>query len=250
MTMTDFSYQLYSSRKFGPLDATLEMVAQCGYKQVEAYSGLYEDLDRLERILAENNLIMPTGHFDLSLIENTPAQAINIANRLGMNAIIVPFLNQEERPSDAHGWVRFSNRLVELAKPVLDAGLTFAWHNHEFEFNAVDGNNKPLDFILEDGNGVSLELDLAWVAVGGENPVEWIKKYGSRLVCVHLKDIAPNSDCESEDGWADVGYGTMDWAGIMNAVRTTNCRYFIMEHDNPTDDMRFAQRSINAASHF
>ena len=66
--MTKFSYQLYSSRKFGPIESTLEMVSQCGYRQVEAYGGLYADLDRLERALGVNSLVMPTGHFDLSMI--------------------------------------------------------------------------------------------------------------------------------------------------------------------------------------
>ena len=59
MKMTDFSYQLYSSRKFGPLEATLEMVEKFGYKQVQAYGGLYEDLPRLEKALANKNLTMP-----------------------------------------------------------------------------------------------------------------------------------------------------------------------------------------------
>ena len=99
--MTDFSYQLYSSRNFGPLEVTLEMVAKCGYKQVEAYGGLYEDLDRLEKALAANGLRMPTGHFDLTLVEETPSKAIEIAKRLGMTAVIVPFLNPDDRPADA-----------------------------------------------------------------------------------------------------------------------------------------------------
>ena len=248
--MTKFSYQLYSSRKFGPIESTLEMVSQCGYRQVEAYGGLYGDLDRLERALAVNSLVMPTGHFDLSMIEQTPNQAIEIAKRMGMTSVIVPFLNLDDRPADAKGWQKFSDQLSEVAKPILDAGLTFAWHNHDFEFNALDSGEMPLEFILRDENGVSLELDLAWVVVGGESPSEWVKKYADRLVSVHLKDIAPKGECVSEDGWADVGHGTMDWSIIMDAVMKTQCKYFVMEHDNPNDDIRFAERSITAANKF
>ena len=248
--MTKFSYQLYSSRKFGPIENTLEMVSQCGYRQVEAQGGLYEDLDRLERALGVNSLVMPTGHFDLSMIEQTPNQAIEIAKRMGMTSVIVPFLNLDDRPADAKGWQKFSDQLSEVAKPILDAGLTFAWHNHDFEFNALDSGEMPLEFILRDKNGVSLELDLAWVVVGGESPSEWVKKYADRLVSVHLKDIAPKGECVSEDGWADVGHGTMDWSIIMDAVMKTQCKYFVMEHDNPNDDIRFAERSITAANKF
>ncbi len=248
--MTKFSYQLYSSRKFGPIESTLEMVSQCGYRQVEAYGGLYADLDRLERALGVNSLVMPTGHFDLGMIEQTPNQAIEIAKRMGMTSVIVPFLNLDDRPTDANGWQKFSDQLSEVAKPILDAGLTFAWHNHDFEFNALDSGEMPLEFILRDENGVSLELDLAWVVVGGESPSEWVKKYADRLVSVHLKDIAPKGECVSEDGWADVGHGTMNWSLIMDAVRKTQCKYFVMEHDNPNDDSRFAERSIAAANKF
>ena len=248
--MTKFSYQLYSSRKFGPIESTLEMVSQCGYRQVEAYGGLYGDLDRLERALGVNSLVMPTGHFDLSMIEQTPNQAIEIAKRMGMTSVIVPFLNLDDRPTDAKGWQKFSDQLSEVAKPILDAGLTFAWHNHDFEFNALDSGEMPLEFILSDENGVSLELDLAWVVVGGESPSKWVKKYADRLVSVHLKDIAPKGECVSEDGWADVGHGTMDWSIIMDAVLKTQCKYFVMEHDNPNDDIRFAERSITAANKF
>ena len=99
-------------------------------------------------------------------------------------------------------------------------------------------------------NDLLLELDLAWIAVGEESPVEWVKKYANILVSVHLKDIAPKGECLSEDGWADIGHGTMNWAETMDAVRKTKCVYFVMEHDNPSDDMRFAQRSIAAAKKF
>jgi sugar phosphate isomerase/epimerase len=193
---------------------------------------------------------MPTGHFDLSMIEQTPNQAIEIAKRMGMTSVIVPFLNLDDRPADAKGWQKFSDQLSEVAKPILDAGLTFAWHNHDFEFNALDSGEMPLEFILRDENGVSLELDLAWVVVGGESPSEWVKKYADRLVSVHLKDIAPKGECVSEDGWADVGHGTMNWSIIMDAVMKTQCKYFVMEHDNPNDDIRFAERSITAANKF
>ena len=59
---------------------------------------------------------------------------------------------------------------------------------------------------------------------------------------------ASHSGCEKdEDGWADVGHGVMDWTAIMAALRKTNARWFVMEHDNPKDHSRFASRSIETA---
>jgi len=50
-----------------------------------------------------------------------------------------------------------------------------------------------------------------------------------------------------EDGWADVGHGILPWEDLLATARTkTAARYFIAEHDNPSDITRFARRSIEA----
>ena len=78
----------------------------------------------------------------------------------------------------------------------------------------------------------------------GKNLIEaWLKRYGDRIVAAHVKDIAgPPTD--PEDGWADVGHGKLDWAAIVPALRATKARYWIVEHDKPSDASRFARRSI------
>jgi hypothetical protein len=39
----------------------------------------------------------------------------------------------------------------------------------------------------------------------------------------------------------------VDWKGLMVALRGTGAKHFIMEHDNPSDDARFARRSLASA---
>ena len=41
--MPDISYQLYSSRNFGPLSKTLSMLSEAGYQYVEGYGGIFDD---------------------------------------------------------------------------------------------------------------------------------------------------------------------------------------------------------------
>ena len=49
--MTDFSYQLYSSRNFQPLEATLTMVAKAGYTAVEGYgNGRRLEVNEVKRV--------------------------------------------------------------------------------------------------------------------------------------------------------------------------------------------------------
>lgn len=249
--MTDFSYQLYSSRNFGPLADTLKMVADLGYKQVEGYGGLYANLDQLEQLkadLAANGLHMATGHFGLDMVRDESARVLEIAKEMNIEGIFVPAIPGDQRTKDAAGWRALGVELAKAGQPYWDAGLTFGWHNHAFEFVETETGEMPLDLILEGSDILALELDVAWVEKGNQDPLKWIEKYKSRIVAAHVKDIAQAGECEDEDGWADVGHGVMDWPAIMTALRGTNAKWFVMEHDNPNDDARFAKRSIEAAN--
>ena len=251
--MTDFSYQLYSSRNFGPLGDTLRMVADLGYTQVEGYGGLYIDEEAVAALkagLAETGLTMPTGHFSLAQVEGDPAGTVAIALALDAKAVMVPHIGPEDRASDAAGWRAFGKRLAKAGQPFWDVGMAFGWHNHDFEFQALPDGEIPLELILAGDDRLALELDVAWCVVAGQEPLDWIAGYKNRLIASHIKDIAPKGEATDEDGWADVGHGTMDWSGLMTALRATKCQYFVMEHDNPSDDKRFATRSIASAKTF
>ena len=245
--MRDFSYQLYSSRNFGPLPDTFAMLAETGYAIVEGYGALYAEdagVDTIRAALDATGLRMPTAHFGIDMLTRTPERAIAVARKLGVEAVFAPYLAAEDRPSDAAGWAAFGKRLAEAGKPVLDAGLSFGWHNHDFEFQSLGGDDLPIDLILQGSDDIMLELDLAWVAVGGHDPVAWIGKYSDRILSAHIKDIAPKGENTDEDGWADVGHGTMDWPAIFAALDRSKTAYHIIEHDNPSDDRRFAARSL------
>ena len=244
--MTAISYQLYSSRNFPPLEDTLARLAALGYKTVEGFGGLYSDMDAVKALRAAldaNGLAMRSSHIGLDLVEGDPAQTLEIAKTLGMKEVYVPFLQPDDRPTDAAGWRAIGARLVEAGKPLRDAGLTFGWHNHAFEFEALPTGELPMDLMLAD-NDLSFEFDVAWAVVAGANPLDTIGIYGSRITAAHVKDRAPAGENANEDGWADVGHGTLDWATLMSALRTAGCANFVMEHDNPSDDQRFASRAF------
>ena len=124
------------------------------------------------------------------------------------------------------------------------AGLVFGWHNHDFEFFALPDGSVPQDHIFAGGPDLSWEADIAWVIRGGADPFAWIQKYGSRITAVHVKDIAPAGEATDEDGWADVGHGTVAWGDLAKALAGTPATHFIVEHDNPKDITRLATRSI------
>jgi sugar phosphate isomerase/epimerase len=243
------SYQLYSSRNFPPLSDTLTMLAGLGYQDVEGYGGLYADDAKLADIAAglkATGLKMPTAHFGLDMLEGDPAQALKIARVLGIKRIYCPYLMPADRPTDGPGWRAFGARLETVGRPIKAAGIGFGWHNHDFEFVATPDGAIPQAEIMAGGPSLEWEIDVAWVIRGGADPIQWIRRYGPRITAAHVKDIAPAGQNTDEDGWADVGHGTVPWASIMAALRAVGCKHFVMEHDNPSDHARFAKRSILA----
>jgi sugar phosphate isomerase/epimerase len=247
----DWSFQLYSARNFQPWSGVLKLVAEAGYRQVEGFGGVYSDAAALRAELDSNGLTMPTGHFSLDMLETDLDGACRIAHALGMTMIICPHIAAELRPGDAAGWRDFAERLARAGAAVNAQGYQFAWHNHDFEFAALPDGSTPMEHVLAAAPDIGWEIDVAWLIRGGADPRSWIDRAGRRIVAVHVKDIARPGQGEAEDGWSDVGHGTVDWPGLIAALGTrSTARYYVMEHDNPADVGRFARRSIEAARAF
>ncbi len=244
----EFSFQLYSARNFLPWEQILKTVSDLGYSQVEGFGGVFEEPDTFRAQLDAVGLTMPSGHFSIDALEKDFDRVIEQSEKLGINAIYCPFLEEGSRPEDSAGWTVFAKRLAAINTAVKATGRRFGWHNHHFEFLPLADGALPQDIILQQAPDIDWEADIAWIIRGGGDPLEWIERYGSRISAVHVKDIAPTGSYEDEDGWADVGHGIVAWRNIMRALKeNSTALYYVMEHDNPNDFERFAKRSIIAA---
>ncbi|MDF1777788.1 MAG: sugar phosphate isomerase/epimerase [Rhizobiaceae bacterium] len=241
----DYSFQLYSARNFLPWDAVLERVAELGYKQLEGFGGVYENPEQFRAKMDKLGLTMPTGHFSLDALENNFDLVSDQVDKLGVQKIYCPYLAEDERPTDSAGWKNFAQRLAAVGAKAKAKGHGFGWHNHHFEFETLADGGIPQAILLDEAPDIEWEADIAWILRGGGDPLDWIERYGARITSVHVKDIAPSGQCEDEDGWADVGHGIVAWKNIMRALKQhSNTVYYVMEHDNPSNYERFAQRSI------
>ena len=244
--MSEFSYQMYSSRNFPPLADTFAMLSEAGYSQVEGFGSLFDSEEQIAntvRSLEAHGLTMPTAHVGWPMI-NEQKLISKAAEAFGWKAVFVPFIMPEDRPTDAEGWRAVGVKVQEDTAYLRDLGLDTGWHNHDFEFIALPDGTFPIEALLDGGADLKCELDIAWVQMARQEPVAWIEKLGDRVLAAHIKDIAPVGENDDEDGWADVGHGIVDFAPIASALAKTPCSYLVMEHDNPNDHKRFATRSI------
>jgi sugar phosphate isomerase/epimerase len=239
------SYQLYSARNHGSLDSTLAELHAIGFRRVEGYQGLFEDVDALERSLDTHKLTMPSSHMALDLLEADPDKAIAIARQLGIDSVFAPHLEEQHRPSDAAGWRALAARLSAVAKRLADAHIAFGWHNHDFELVKTTDGVVPLTEMLAHAPDILWQADLAWVQRAGADASALLDAHADQLASVHVKDIAPAGECVDEDGWADPGEGVMDWNALL--TRSKQCErdvFYVAEHDKPSDAARFARRAF------
>ncbi len=242
--MTQFAYQLYGSRNFTPWASVFDLLASLGYASVEGFGPLYDTVDDTAAQLKSAGLTMPSAHLSLDMLEQEPERVTALIAALDIKSVYCPYLDENLRPTSVSGYVALGERLEKAGAVVRDAGCGFGWHNHDFEFKALEDGSMPLQRIFEGGPSLEWEADLAWVARGGADPMAWVDRYADRITAVHIKDIAPEGEAMDEDGWADVGQGVLDWKAWLPVLQAMPIKHFVMEHDNPSDQTRFAKNAI------
>jgi sugar phosphate isomerase/epimerase len=241
----DYSYQLYSARNEASLDDTLKTLKSLGYSQVEGWGGQFGDPAALAQSLKNAGLTMPTAHMGYSQLQDTDA-VLKVVDTVGIQTVFCPAPPSEEYRSGGGDWQGFAEGLAKIAAAFKAAGKGFGYHNHHWEFGKVNGKT-PIEMILDASPDTQWEMDLAWVVKANEDPIAWMDRLGSRITAVHVKDIAPAGEALDEDGWADVGQGTLNWKQLLADIKSkTRATYFVAEHDKPSDAIRFARRSMEA----
>jgi sugar phosphate isomerase/epimerase len=127
-----------------------------------------------------------------------------------------------------------------------DAGLRFAYHNHNFEFMPLDGGTM-FDILVQDTDPalVGFELDVYWTQYAGVDPVATIKRLAGRVPLLHAKDMSegePRTD-------APVGEGILPWGDIISASEAAGVEYYIVEQDHPRNPLRDTAQSLQNLRH-
>lgn len=246
--MSNISFQLYSARNFPPLGDVFALLARIGYRNVEAFGGLFSDPATLQADLEKHGLAMPTAHFSLEQLRDRE-KTLGIARQLGIKTLYCPAIPHEKWKQPEKDWISLAAELAELGKVYKGEGFGFGWHNHHFEFWPTASGRLPMDILLDGAPDIDWEMDVAWIVRGGQDPKKWIAEHGHRVNAIHVKDIAPEGQAEDEDGWADVGYGILNWPELSSLIKSgTRTEYLVMEHDNPNNLERFASRSFGTVS--
>lgn len=245
--MPELTLQLYSARNT-PLHDALKIVADAGYTSVEAYADNFKDTAEFKTALASHGLKLASAHISLDELQSNIDETMPMLSSFGASHVVCPYLVPEQRPSDKSAWIALAQTLSKINETLSANGFTFAWHNHDFEFEALPGGEIPMQLLMDNAQNMHWEFDIGWVVRAGANVNQWLEQYASRVSAIHLKDVAAPGKCTDEDGWADVGHGVIDWSTLLGNIKKTPAKHFIVEHDNPSDLKRFAQNSLNSVN--
>ena len=105
-----------------------------------------------------------------------------------------------------------------------------AYHNHNFEFEAVNGTKRGLDILLNntDPSLVHFEMDLYWVVRGGGDPIALFQQHPGRFVMWHIKDM----DKKTSTLNTEIGTGTIDFVKIFQYHTLAGEQQSFMEQEN------------------
>ena len=227
--------QMYTLRDHGTLDDQLSAVQAAGVTAVETVGMQDSTAEDLSAKLQEYGIEAISTHAQLADLRADTQAVIDFNKAIGNDVITVPYLAEEDRPADAAGWTALGEELAALSETLEAADMTLAYHNHDFEMVEFDGRT-ALEIMMEAaGEDVMAELDLAWVARGGLDPVEYLGRFDDRVFAIHAKDNAPEGEAEDERGFKALGEGTLDWAAILPAAEEAGAQWYIIEHDQPLD---------------
>ncbi|CAN5137197.1 sugar phosphate isomerase/epimerase [soil metagenome] len=225
--------QLYTVRGAMATDfhGTLARVAAVGYREVEFAGYFGRSAEDVRTVLVEVGLVAPAGHFSLNDLERRWNETVAFAAAVGHEYVVLPW-HRAERRRNLADYRQLARLCNDFGARCRDAGLTFAYHNHDFEFIPMEGVI-PYDVLTEetDPELVKLELDLYWIRKGGQDALRYFARYPGRFPAVHLKDSAGPPD----ERMVEVGSGVIDWKAILGAREQAGIRHLFVEHDNPAD---------------
>lgn len=158
-----------------------------------------------------------------------------------------PVIGLGSAPGDVRASVAelraFFDSLRAPAQKIRDAGLRFAYHNHNFEFEPIEGV-RFFDILLSDYPEFDFILDTYWVRYAGCDTSEYIRRIGEakRMQCIHFKDMKT----EPKGDICPCGAGITDFAPIVRLCTSLGIENALVEQDNaPALGDEFAQMKFS-----
>lgn len=221
--------QLYSVRVEMNQDAkgTLAKLAKMGYNQIESarsQKGLYYGLSpkEMKQTCMDLGMSLRSGHVH---VDKEWLKTIDQAAEAGQEYLICSTMPTSGQT--VSNYTEVADAFNKAGEQCKNKGIKFGYHNHEYEFDMVDGQIL-YNILLKNTQAdlVHMELDLGWVIAAGKRPLDYFNQFPGRFPLWHLKDMNLTEKKSTE-----FGKGSLDIAGMLKNYKKSGLQYFFIEQE-------------------
>ena len=212
-------------------DTTLSRLSAMGVDTVQI-SGIGDiPAEDQKEVLDKYNMKVCVTHKGLDRMENDLAGLIREHKIIGCDALGLGSMPGDARNSEK-ALRAFIDKTAKIGETLRDNGMTFNYHNHDFEFHKLPGTDKTImDLLLEETDPELFHFipDVAWIHYGGYDPVEILTKMQGRVKVIHFKDYI--IDDAGERKFVSLGKGKVDLKACYDAACRLDMPYIMYEQD-------------------
>lgn len=226
--------QLYTLRDFiqtaPDFDATLSRLKGWGVTdvQISAIGDIPADIQR--DILEKNGMRVCVTHKSLDRMQNDLPGLIAEHKTIGCDALGLGSMPERFRGTAEN--VRAFIKIADgIGKELKKHGMTFHYHNHDFEFQPLDDGRTAMDVLLEETDPETFFFipDVMWIRYAGADPVEVLQKMKGRVKVAHFKDYIRTEAGERK--FVALGEGITPLKACYDAACALEIPYLMYEQD-------------------
>jgi sugar phosphate isomerase/epimerase len=223
-------------------DGTLAHVAKMGYDDVEllwSFGNFGRSAAQVREALDRNGLKAPSAHMNAATIFVGWERSLEVAHRLGHEYLIVPsFTPETDNTLDA--WREWADHFNKAGAAARRANIWLAFHNEPDHMRPI-GGSVPYDVFVErsDPSVVRLQLDVGNMAMGGGDPLAYLRRFRNRYWSFHLKDVLRDRSRDTE-----MGAGTLDFKKLLAEVPDLDAKPCYVEQEGASDPMASARKNV------
>lgn len=230
--------QLYSLRNQFKTDVpgTLKIINDWGITKIEGGGTYGLSMDQFQSLLNQNNLDVVSVGASFEDLERNPQTVIDNAKAFGAKYVMCAWVPHDDNKWDLEETKHATKVFNEAGKLLKKNGLTLAYHAHGYEFRPYKSGTL-FDYMAENANHFTFELDVYWAHHGGADPLALMKKYPSKFTLMHLKDMEKgikgnNTGHEDVETNVVLGQGQVDIAGTVAEAKRLGIEYMFIEDES------------------
>ncbi len=213
------------------LRATFAAIREIGYEAVQFSGAPTRQAEAIRDASEQYGLPVVCTHVSFDHLAGETAELIREHRTFGCPVIGLGAMPNEYRGS-REGLEAFLAAMRRPVAEILDAGLLFAYHNHNFEFAEAAPGTTYFDLMLEACPDWQWIPDSYWIEYAGYSAADYFRKIGAgRLINVHFKDMA----ADEKRSICACGAGTLNFAALAEVCRSLGVRNVLVEQDNAVD---------------